>query len=129
MSVGTLADKASKNHINNIMRQKKVVFGERPSEISSSAYKSSDILDGEGNSKSMIDGSGEMLTTKGGNQTKGGELQNGVSMNEHNQVKMAKKNSDKPWYIINSENNDFLNLFKIVVPILAVPSVIFNLFL
>lgn len=86
-------------------------------------------MDGEGNGKSMGDGGGDMSNTKGGNQTKGGELQNGVSMNEHNTVKLAKKNSDKPWYIINSENNDFLNLFKIVVPILAVPSVIFNLFL
>jgi hypothetical protein len=128
MSVGTLADKASKNHINNIMRQKKVVFGERPSEISSSAYKSTENLEIDRNAKSLVEGQMNE-TVKGGIQTKGGELQNGVSMSEQHQQKAPKKNSDKPWYIINSENNDFLNLFKIVVPILAVPSVIFNLFL
>ena len=31
---GTFADRASRNHLKQIAKQKKVVFGERPSEIS-----------------------------------------------------------------------------------------------
>lgn len=39
MSVGTFADRASRAHIKNIARQKKVVFGERPTEISATVFK------------------------------------------------------------------------------------------
>jgi len=45
-----------------------------------------------------------------------------------NQPNRSRTRSDAPFYIIKQENNDFLNLFKIVMGILAVPSVIFNLF-
>lgn len=40
-----------------------------------------------------------------------------------------RKANGKPWYIINSEENTVLNLFRIAMGIVAVPSVICNLFL
>ena len=48
MSVGTFADRASRTHVKNIARQKKVVFGERPTEISASGLKFSDDLGRQG---------------------------------------------------------------------------------
>jgi hypothetical protein len=39
MSTGVFADRASKNHIKQTTKQKKVVFGERPANISSHSLK------------------------------------------------------------------------------------------
>lgn len=46
MSVGTLADRASRLHMRNINRQKKVVFGERPTEISTLTLKLNEDMNG-----------------------------------------------------------------------------------
>lgn len=46
MSVGTLADRASRLHMRNITRQKKVVFGERPTEISTLTLKLNEEFNG-----------------------------------------------------------------------------------
>lgn len=43
--------------------------------------------------------------------------------------KVVGKGTGKPCYIIEKQDNDILNLFRIVIGVLAVPSVIFNLFL
>ena len=48
MSVGTFADRASRTHVKNIAKQKKVVFGERPTEISASGLKFSDDFGRQG---------------------------------------------------------------------------------
>ena len=37
---GTFADRASRNHLKLIAKQKKVVFGERPTEISNQTLES-----------------------------------------------------------------------------------------
>jgi hypothetical protein len=39
MSIGTFADRASRNHIKQTTKQKKVVFGERPATISAQSLK------------------------------------------------------------------------------------------
>lgn len=37
--MGTFADRASRTHVKNITRQKKVVFGDRPTEISAATLR------------------------------------------------------------------------------------------
>jgi hypothetical protein len=56
MSIGTFADRASRNHIKQTTKQKKVVFGERPASISAQSLKSSSLLTSHlGDSHSEID--------------------------------------------------------------------------
>jgi hypothetical protein len=65
------------------------------------------------------------------------ETPDGKSNGNHQQSNKAdlhnpnakKKPNDKPLYVINSVDNRALNLFKIAMGIVAVPSVICNLFL
>lgn len=45
------------------------------------------------------------------------------------EVTKVTKGTGKPWYIIEKQDNDVLNLFRIGIGVLAVPSVILNLFL
>lgn len=54
--------------------------------------------------------------------------QSNVVNNDGVNMKSNTKGSGKPWYII-SQDNKLLNIFRITMGILAVPSVIFNLFL
>ena len=39
MSIGNFADRATRNHIKQTSRQKKIVFGERPLQISAQSLK------------------------------------------------------------------------------------------
>jgi len=39
MSIGTFADRASREHVKQTTRQKKIVFGERPMKIISNTIK------------------------------------------------------------------------------------------
>jgi len=63
MSVGTFADRASRAHIKNIARQKKVVFGERPTDISATVFKfhGDDINDMKSSQGNLMNLSGNDL--------------------------------------------------------------------
>jgi len=53
MSMGTFADRESRSHVTNILKQKKVVFGERPSDISSLNLMSNEEVMKDNNENSL----------------------------------------------------------------------------
>ena len=133
MSVGTLADRASRLHMRNINRQKKVVFGERPTEISTLTLKLNEELNGSkrGTVGNQFDPDNTMASSHKDNmQSQNTQLTSQTTQNlQEGSTNKNVKGTGKPWYIISADHNKYLNLFKIFMGLIAVPSVLFNLFL
>ncbi|MFM7857886.1 MAG: hypothetical protein ACKO96_39685, partial [Flammeovirgaceae bacterium] len=148
MSTGVFADRASKNYIKQTNKQKKIVFGERPANISSHYLKFAQLS--TSTSTSQVSNPDQVLgkvapesanlntsniaspATVGAQQDK---LKSFVSKSSFlskltdigsNQEKS--KGSGIPWYIVTQENQ-ILNVFKITMGILSLPTVIINLLL
>jgi len=111
MSIGTFADRATRMHIKQTTKQKKVVFGERPLTISAQSLKVTTLT---------LDKNAEL------NQSK--ELDASIKQNQELSVTTKPKGSGVPWYIL-SQDNSILRVFHILMGVLSVPSVILNLFL
>ena len=148
MSTGVFADRASKNHIKQTTKQKKIVFGERPANISSHSLKFAQLS----TSTSTLQGSnpdqdlGKVAPEFAKQNTSTivspvpegappGRLKSFVSKSSFlskftdigsNQEKS--KGSGIPWYIVTQENQ-ILNVFKITMGLLSLPTVIINLLL
>lgn len=105
MSIGTFADRATRMHIKQTTKQKKVVFGERPLTISAQSLKVTTLT---------LD--------------KNAELDASIKQNQELSVTTKPKGSGVPWYIL-SQDNSILRVFHILMGVLSVPSVVLNLFL
>ena len=117
MSIGTFSDMATKTHITQTTKQKRIVFGERPSTISA---------------QSLISASSAKVSNELGannmNQMMGQSSAPNVSISTYDTGLNRGRAPVIPLYILNREST-VLTFFRIGMTILSLINVVLNLWL
>ena len=126
MSSGTFSDKAKEHHIKQINRQKRIVFGERPTAINAQTLRSTAHFNDVQDKSAITNQSGI-----GGSQMQGSTATNVSVVAQSNTGEMnVSKSAHKrtPWYILDAQSQ-FVIIFKIIISIIVVPNVLLNLYI